>query len=111
MKKVKWSFCEHSDVVYDGFSNGVKWNGWDTILVDEATYKKITNMLYCDTSTDDELEDKTYRENNKVDGLYDLCGYTTLIKEVVVMSKNDIISNLSQIEEFLLYDSGHSRGN
>ena len=80
MKKVKWYFCDESDMVFDGFTDGERWNGWNKIYITKETYNKITNLLYCDLGCDDEISERHYREQNLVNGFYSLVGYTTLIK-------------------------------
>ena len=111
MKKVKW--CFDGTRVFNGFTDGSKWNGFHNIWVDKKTHKMVSKLMIeelihsdCDHREKEDWENM--KPNN--DGLYSYANcYTTQIVDEISeeMSKDDIISNLQQIEEFLLSDIFH----
>ena len=67
-------YIGNPDVIYDGFTDGTTWNGFDNVMVSPKTHKKI--IEYFGDDVVDEL--LTMKINN--DGLFDYSnGFITQI--------------------------------
>ena len=79
LKKVRWAFDDGN--VYDGYTDGSRWNGWINIWMDEKTYKLVLEewMSHSDAVEEwtDEFSKLTPCESGEFEGLYSIAyGYT-----------------------------------
>ena len=81
MKKVKWCFDDTR--VFNGFTDGSKWNGFTNIWVDEKTHKMVSKFMIEELihSEDDyRVKEDWINMQPNSNGLYSYAnGYTTSI--------------------------------
>ena len=86
MTKVLWSF--DSGEVFEGFSDGSTWNGWDNIYLKEESFLMVLDFLANDVYGGDwcEMLEEVFYNDIEIgeNGLYSLAyGFTCqIIKEV-----------------------------
>lgn len=74
MRAIRWSFDDayavdgsfNDDLIYDGFTDGTTWNGWDNVWVTPEVHKKVMAAIVADGGTVEDFAECTTNDDGLV---------------------------------------------